>query len=269
MSIDLPVYVPDYRRLWRRRVRAQVGRAAADLLAAGAGLAGGVWLTGIFGTSHTVTTGILLGCALGAMFAGRSVRRRIRQARAGLPDGQEWPDLIRLPVRGETAVVVPPYHTGESEATTMGVVFGTLLYQELDTLDTLDAGPAGFVAVVLLGVAGASAVSRTMTWLQRPQLAMFTDRIEVGRSLGRYVVPWSAIGGAGELNGRLIVYLRHPDLVTRKGLVLPRRSDAVRAGRFTLSAGVLAAAVERFRQDEPARRAIASVPPRVVDDGTP
>jgi Bacterial PH domain len=266
MSTELPEHVHRYRRLWWARVREQLGRTAADFLMAAAGLAGGVWLASVWTTSETVATGVVLGCALGTMLAGRSVWRRIRQARIGPPGRPEWPGLIRLTVRGETAVVVAPYDASESAAATVGVVAGTLLYQELSGLDV---GPATVAVSVLLGAALASTISRTLTWLARPGLAMFADRVEIRRGFGRYVIPWSAIAGADVERGRAVVYVQRPDLVTRKGVVFPRYPDAVRAGAFALPATEIFVAIERFRQDATARRAIASVVPRVVDDGTP
>jgi hypothetical protein len=258
-------YVEDHRRRGWRQARREWGSTAARLLMMSVGMAGGVWLTRDWASDSAATWVVVL-CAGGAYLTGECGWRLARRLVAGPPAPPEPPQLVRTPVRGETAVVVSPHYHGGSAAQWAGAAAQLGVVTSSSVLDAV--GPAAAVSAVLVGM-GVTAVARTLSWSGPPRLALFADRVEIRRGLGRYVIPWRGVGSAGEQGGRAVIYVERPDLVSRRGWVRRPPAYGVPVGDLGVPVGMVVDAVERYRRDTQARAAISRPPlPLVVDDGT-
>lgn len=167
---------------------------------------------------------------------------------------------------GEAAVVSPP--PGGILAT-LGA--GAIVFALLPLTASVSGGhwpSAGLVAAVIAGVGAAllaAGFAWPTAWLQGPRIMLFADRVELRQGRGRYVVAWPDIIAAAVHRERAVIYVR-ARAVTMKGPVPRPRTDQLQVEDPVLRPSALVDAIEHYRTDQAARRAIAApARPRVLD----
>jgi hypothetical protein len=86
-----------------------------------------------------------------------------------------------------------------------------------------------------------------------PRVALFTDRVEIRRGLGRYLIPWSAVVAVGKRNERVVVYLSRGGSGSRRGWIRRHPAYGVLVGDLGMSADVAIDTIERCWRDQGTR----------------
>lgn len=153
-------------------------------------------------------------------------------------------------------MVTPPRHGVGSRPGSWAVValdLGLLAALAVAGAHTGILGPAEVVALAAFSLVAVSAGAGAVSSRLGPRVALFADRVEIRCGFGRYVVPWPAIFAAGEQDGRVVVCVKRPDQLVRKGWPDRQPAYGVHVGDAGVPATVVVEAIESHRRATQAR----------------
>lgn len=246
--------VAAYPRLWWRGLRRELGHTLRTLLLALLGLGVGWWLTGGW-ESAWAATWVLGLCSVGAVAAGELSAALVHRLREK-PRAQSRPQLIPAVVRREIALVSPPGRAEQWHAGRLTVLWGVGFWFVLAAVagyaDELrpDWGEA-MVASTVLSLVN---IPRVLGAAFGPKVALFPERLEIRRGLGRYLIPWPAVAAVSAPDSRLTIFLAEPGVTSRRGWAPHHSAYGVRIRNPGLPISTLVDVIEEYRRDPAAHR---------------
>jgi hypothetical protein len=247
MVVPFPPPSPeDYRRLWWRAVRRELGRTAVALALAVPGLVAGLWFTDAW-KSEWVATQVVWLSAVGAVLVGHFGWRLVARVRGRPRPRPEPSQMLRTILRGEASLVTPPHRAAGVTVVLVGVV--AWLAIATVAVRTGALRPDRVLVLVPLAALAASNLVGLVGYRLGPRLALFADRIEIRRGLGRYLVPWSAVVAAGKRDERVVFHLSQGSSTRRRGWIRPQPAYGVPVGDLGMSADAAISTIERCQRD--------------------
>ncbi|QSB16045.1 PH domain-containing protein [Natronosporangium hydrolyticum] len=160
------------------------------------------------------------------------------------------PQLTPAVVRREIALVSPPGRTDAWQSGRLAVLVGVGWWFVL-------AGAAGYAeqlrpdwsaAVVAVTLIASVNMLRVLGAGFGPRVALFPDRLEIRRGLGRYLIPWPAVAALSAPDGRLTVFLAQAGVTSRRGWAPAHSAYGVRIRNPGLPISTLVDTVEEYRR---------------------
>lgn len=233
----------DFGRLCWRMVRRESARTAVMLALAAPGLVAGLWYTNEWKSAWAAiqVTELSAAATLLAGYLGWRLVARLR----GRPRSDP-PQMLRAVLGGEAALVTPPHRSAGMIVVVAGVAAWLAISGVAIRVDAIRPDraqvliPAVLVAYNLVDLLG---------YRFGPRLALFSDRIEIRRGLGRYLVPWSAIMVVHKRKDGVMVYLRPGGSSKRRGWIRRHPAYGVPVDDLGIPADLAIDTIERCQRE--------------------